>query len=244
MSLSSASIHERIISAAGPLFAQRGIRQITAEEVQRVAGVTAQEFDREFSSRDDLATEMLERREQTWSAGILEAGAMVRATSPESRLLAIFDMLDEWFHRDDYEALSRVDELLTMGSEHSFGRANVGYLEAMRDLAARLAAEARLVEPAEFALSWHVLVTGSITNAIEGDDRAAARAKEMARDLVSKHQPHAKAFPFSAAQLTEMAAVYGEIDDWFPSVPFDSAGQSVPLDFAELDSGLVFSPEL
>jgi AcrR family transcriptional regulator len=197
MSLPHVSVHERIIVAAAPLFTQRGIRQVTKEEVQRVAGVSSLEFDLEFSSRDDVATEVLERREQMWATGIVEAGARARSTSPEGRLLAIFDVLDEWFHRDDYEALSRVDALLNMGRDHPLGRANVGYLLEMRDLAGRLAQEARLVDPAEFALSWHVLVTGSITNAIEGDDRAASRAKEMALALIARHQPGESIRPLS-----------------------------------------------
>jgi AcrR family transcriptional regulator len=220
MSLISSTIHERIVLAAEPLFTQRGIRQVTKEEVQRVAGITGREFDVEFSSRDDLATEVMERRELTWSTGIVEAGANARATTPEGRLLAIFDVLDEWFHRHDYEALSRVDDLLHMGSDHPLGLANVGYLKGMRHLAARLAMEARLNDPAEFALSWHVLVTGSITNAIEGDDRAASRAKEMGAALINKHRPPRIAHPLTPEDLAD-AAVLGDMIDTidFTGVP-------------------------
>jgi AcrR family transcriptional regulator len=209
MPFSVSSVHERILHAAAPLFTQRGIRQVTKEEVQRVAGVTGAEFDLEFSSRDDLATEVLERREQQWAAGIVETAAMARATTPESRLLAIFDVLDEWFHRD---ALSRVDGLMNMGREHPLGRANVGYLRGMRHLAARLAMEAHLDDPAEFALSWHVLVTGAITNAIEGDDRAAARAKEMGRALIAHHQPRRTGYPFTEDDLAGAAVAYIDLD--------------------------------
>lgn len=212
MSLSPSTVHERIIDAATPLFTQRGIRQVTKEEVQRVAGITSEQFDEEFSSRDDLATAVLERREQTWTSGAVHAGAMARATTPEGRLLAIFDVLDEWFHRSDYEALSRVDELLNMGREHPLGRANVAYLREMRHLAARLAMDARLDDPAEFALSWHVLVTGAITNAIEGDGRAASRAKEMGRALIAVHRPRRTAHAFTAAEVSRLAAAHYDPD--------------------------------
>jgi AcrR family transcriptional regulator len=228
------SIHDRLLLAAAPLFSQRGIRQVTKEEVQRVAGVSSVEFDLEFSSRDDLATEVLERREQAWATGIVEAGARARTTSPEGRLLAIFDVLDEWFHRDDYEALSRVDALLNMGREHPLGRANVGYLLEMRELAARLATEARLADPVEFALSWHVLITGSITNAIEGDNRAAARAKEMARVLIAHHRPRGRIHPFSSEETSAAGAEFDDLDlnDVFaPS--FASGGHSHP-DFPQI----------
>jgi AcrR family transcriptional regulator len=229
MSFPQESIHDRLLSAAAPLFTQRGIRQVSKEEVQRVAGVSSIEFDLEFSSRDDLATEVLERREQAWATGIVETGARNRATTPEGRLLAIFDVLDEWFHRHDYEALSRVDALLNMGREHPLGRANVGYLLEMRDLAARLAAEARLVDPVEFALSWHVLVTGSITNAVEGDDLAASRAKEMARALISRHQPRKSMHPFSVDDAESTFAAYNQVDLDLEGI-FDLPTSSGPRD--------------
>jgi AcrR family transcriptional regulator len=242
MTPSHESIHDRLLLAAAPLFAQRGIRQVTKEEVQRVAGVTGSEFDLEFSSRDDLATEVLERREQAWATGIVEAGARARATSPTGRLLAIFDVLDEWFHRDDYEALSRVDALLNMGREHPLGRANVGYLSEMRELAARLAEEARLADPVEFALSWHVLVTGAITNAIEGDDRAAARAKEMARVLIARHRPRERMHPFSSEETRAALLEFDELEldleldgALAPPIASGARGQSSRAEFPSID---------
>jgi AcrR family transcriptional regulator len=208
MTTPSNSTHERIISAAYPLFAQRGIRQVSKEEVQRVAGVTGPEFDLEFSSRDDLATECMERREHGWLEGVLES-EVVAHTSPRGRLLAIFDVFDEWFHRDDYEALSRVDDLLQMGSGHPFGRANAGYILNLRRLAATLAESAGLRDPEEFALSWNMLVTGAITNAVDGDDRAAARAKELASALIAMHEQVPRALP-----LDDGALDYSAIDEY------------------------------
>jgi AcrR family transcriptional regulator len=204
MATPTISTHERIITAAYPLFAQRGIRQVSKEEVQRVAGVTGPEFDLEFSSRDDLATECMERREHGWLEGVLTSEAVAH-TSPTGRLLAIFDVFDEWFHRDDYEALSRVDDLFQMGSGHPFGIANAAYILNLRRLAASLAASAGLRDPEEFALSWNMLVTGAITNAVAGDDRAAARAKELAASLITMHLPIPRAYPMDMRDVDNSA---------------------------------------
>lgn len=201
MTPTSLSVHDRILSAAYPLFAQRGIRQITIEEVQRVAGITGSEFDQEFSSRDDLATECLEKREREWTAGIVETGARAGGTTAEGRLLAIFDVFSKWFHRDGYEALTCVDALSQMCDKHPLGHANVAYLLAIRRLAAALAVKAHLRDPAEFSLSWHVLITGSIINAVGGDERAAGRAKEMGRDLIKRHRPRLVAAPVPESDI-------------------------------------------
>jgi AcrR family transcriptional regulator len=232
MPSSSYSIHERIILAATPLFAQRGIRQVSRQEVQQVAQVSDSEFAQEFSSRDDLATEVLERREYSWIAGIVEAGVSARATSPEGRLLAIFDVLDEWFHREDYEALSRADPLMNMGSGHPLGQGNADYLRGLRHLAARLAMQARLTDPAEFALSWHVLVIGSIVNAIEGDDRAASRAKKMGGALIAVHHPVGAAFPLTAEDLEDLQGADAACDEFdaFSTGPAGSGGSAPAFD--------------
>ena len=181
-------LHERILSAAYPLFLHRGIREVTPEAVQRAAGVSPVEFDQEFSSRDALATECLALREKEWTVGVVEAGARARGTTSEGRLLAIFDVFDDWFHRDDYEACTFINVLLEMGTEHPLGRVSAGYLLNIRNMVATLAAEAHLRNPDQFALSWHILMKGSIINAVEGDQKAASRAKEMARDLIARHR--------------------------------------------------------
>jgi AcrR family transcriptional regulator len=192
---------DRIISAAYPLFLERGIREVSVEEVQLLARVSVIEFDREFSSRDALAAECLEKRELDWTFGVVEAGARAKGASPEGRLLAIFDVFEEWFHRDDYEACTFINVLLEMGTEHPLGRASAGYLANIRLLVETLAAEARLKDPELFALSWHILMKGSIINAVEGDQRAASRAKLMAGDLIARHRQPSHAIPIEPDQL-------------------------------------------
>ncbi|WP_227497369.1 TetR/AcrR family transcriptional regulator [Planctomonas psychrotolerans] len=183
-------LHDRILSAAYPLFVSRGIRDVSIDDVQRAAGVSSSEFSREFASRDALATECLELREREWTIGVVVAGARSRGTTPEGRLLAIFDVFEEWFHRDDYEACTFVSVLLEMGKDHPLGAASAGHLLTIRRLVATLADEAQLRDADDFALSMHILMKGSIVNAVEGDRDAAARAKEMARDLIARHRSH------------------------------------------------------
>lgn len=182
-------LHQRIIQKAYPLYLQNAVHDITRQQVETAALVTAAQFDAEFESLDALAAECLDLREREWTIGIVRAGAMARADDPEGRLLAIFDVFDEWFHRDDYEACTFVNVLLEMGKAHPLGRASAEHLGYIRDLIAEIAEEAGLREPEEFAFSWHLLMKGAIINAVEGDGRAALRAKEMGRDLIARFRP-------------------------------------------------------
>jgi AcrR family transcriptional regulator len=179
---------ERILEAAYELFSHRGIRDVGVEEVIARAGVAKATLYRHFPHKNDLVIAFLELREQRWTLGWVEAQARARGETPEEQLLAIFDLYDEWFHRDDFEACSFVNVLLEMGSAHPAGIASVQHLKNIRTVVRRLAEEAGLRDPDEFARSWHILMKGSIVSAAEGYIEAAQRAKALARLLIAQHR--------------------------------------------------------
>lgn len=185
--LSSPTAHERILAASYDLFARRGIRDVSMDEVIASSGVAKATLYRHFPHKDDLVLAFLERREQLWTYGMVEAGARSRADTPADQLLAIFDVFHDWFQRADFEACSFVNVLLEMGPDHPAGRASSAHLATIRVLIASLATEAGLRDPDEFALAWHVLMTGSIVQASQGDLLAAKRSKAMARMLIAEH---------------------------------------------------------
>jgi AcrR family transcriptional regulator len=182
------SARERILDAAYELFSHRGIRAVGVNEVTERAGVATATLYRHFPSKDELVLAFLDVREQRWTKDLIEAGAMRRGSNPQERLLAIFDVLDEWFHRDDFEAGSFIKVLLELGPEHPAGGASVRHLEQMRVIVRRLAEEAGLRDTESFAHSWHILIQGSIVVAAEGDVQAARRGKSMARVLIEEHR--------------------------------------------------------
>jgi AcrR family transcriptional regulator len=182
------SAHERILDAAYELFSRRGIQVVGVNEVIEHAGVATATLYRHFTSKEKLVLAFLDLREQRWTKDLIEAGAMRRGSTAEERLLAIFDVLDEWFRRDDFEAGSFIKVLLELGPDHPAGGASVRHLEQLRAIARHLAEEAGLRDPDSFARSWHILIQGSIVVAAEGDIQAAQRAKSMARLLIEQHR--------------------------------------------------------
>jgi AcrR family transcriptional regulator len=184
----SSKARERILETAYELFSRRGIRDVGVDEVIERAGVAKATLYRHFPSKDDLVIAFLERREERWTLAWVEAEAKRRGTTPEEQLLAIFELFDEWFHRDDFEACSFINVLLEMGPAHPVGQASVRHLASIRSVVGRLAEDAGLRNPESFSHSWHILMKGSIVSAAEGDAEAAQRARSMARLLIEQHR--------------------------------------------------------
>lgn len=179
---------ERILSIAYQLFSRRGIRSVGVDEVIARAGVAKATLYRHFPAKDDLVLAFLERREQRWTRGMVEAEAKRRGATAEQQLLAIFDVFDDWFHTDDFDTCSFINVLLELGDEHPAGRASIRHLENIRAIVRTFADDAGLRDVDSLARSWHILMKGSIIAAAEGDLDAAQRAKAMARDLLDHHR--------------------------------------------------------
>jgi len=179
---------ERIVDSSYELFSRRGIQAVGVDELIEKAGVAKATLYRHFPSKDDLVLEFLESREERWTHELVEAGAKSRGSTPEEQLLAIFDVFDEWFRREDFEACSFINVLLEMGPEHPLGKASMRHLENIRSMVSGLAEEAGLRDPDSFARSWHILMKGSIVSAAEGDLEAAHRAQSMARQLIDEYR--------------------------------------------------------
>jgi AcrR family transcriptional regulator len=180
---------QRILDNAYELFSHRGIRAVGVEEVISRSAVAKATLYRHFPSKDDLVLAFLEERELRWTREFVEAGIQERAESAEERLLAIFDVFDDWFQREDYEGCSFINVLLETGDRgHPVGNASARYLANIRLIVRTLAEEAGLRDPEAFALCWHLLMKGAIVQAAEGDRQAAQRAKTIARLLLEEHR--------------------------------------------------------
>jgi AcrR family transcriptional regulator len=176
---------DRILAAAYDLFSRKGVRAVGVDSVVEEAGVAKMTLYRNFNSKDDLAVAFLERREQLWTQGWLQAEVQQRGSTPAERLLAIFDIFGEWFERKDFEGCPFVSIMLELDDRSDpVRRASVRHLANIRAFIAGLATAAGVEDADDFARQWHILMKGSIVSAAEGDSQAARRAQEMGRLLL------------------------------------------------------------
>ena len=183
---SSAVVREKLVDAAYELFSRQGIRAVGVDTIIARAGVAKMTFYRHFPSKEDLVVAFLERREQLWTREWLEQEIKRRATTPREQLLAIFELFEEWFQRDDFEGCSFIGTMLET-SGNGEGRvlsATRRHLANVRLLVERLAQEAGLREPKELAWNLQLIMAGSIVAAGYGDTLAARRARRSAKMLI------------------------------------------------------------
>jgi AcrR family transcriptional regulator len=183
------SARDRIVTTAYALFTRRGINAVGIDEVVEKAEVAKTTLYRHFPSKEDLVLAFLDRREELWTQGVIERGPRERSEDPEGQLLAVFDVMDDWFHhRSDYEACSFVKVLLEMGNDGRIGEACIDHLDKIRAILGARAERAGLRDANDLAWSLNILIKGSIICAAEGDVDAARRAKPIAAWIIDQHR--------------------------------------------------------
>jgi len=186
----TSSARERILTSAYELFSRRGIRAVGTDEVIERAGVARATLYRHFATKDQLVLAVLQRREEVWTHGLIEEQSRERGATPEEQLLAIFDVMHDWFQlRDGYEGCSFINVLLELGADHPAGQACITHIDHVRDIVRQRAVAAGLTDVEDFASSWHILMKGAIILAAVGDLDAALRARRMACALIVEHRP-------------------------------------------------------
>lgn len=178
---------ERILDAAYELFSRNGVHAVGIDRVIAEADVAKATLYHHFASKEALVVAFLELREQRWTHGWLEAEVERRAANSRDRAVAVFDALDEWFRRSDYEGCSFINTLLEIGDRDSLVRKEtLRHLEIIRRILERYAEQAGASDPRETSHQLQILVMGAIVSASRADVDAARRARPLVDALLAR----------------------------------------------------------
>jgi AcrR family transcriptional regulator len=175
----------RILETAYELFSRNGIRAVGIDRIIAEAGIAKATLYRHFASKQDLVIAFLELREQRWTHEWLEATVERMASTPQERLLCVFDALDEWFNETDFEGCSFINTLIEITDTGSPIRAEaVRHLTVIHELLSRYAQDAGAENAEEMGYQLQILTMGAIVSARRGDLQAARRARVFAELLL------------------------------------------------------------
>jgi AcrR family transcriptional regulator len=181
-----ADARERILRTAHGLFRRHGVTAIGVDRIVEEAGVAKTTLYRHYGSKDALVVAVLERHGRLWIWDWLEAEVERRATTPATRILAIFDAFDDWFRQETYEGCLFTNTLLeTHDRPGPVRSAAAEKLSEVRSLLGRLAEDAGVRDPVAFAQQLQMLMLGSIVLAVQGDAGAALHARGVAQVMLA-----------------------------------------------------------
>jgi AcrR family transcriptional regulator len=175
----------RILETADRLFSRHGIHAVGIDRIIADAAVAKATLYHHFASKESLVLAFLEQREQRWTHDWLARESDRLAATPQGRALAVFDALDKWFRREDYEACSFINTLLeTRDPDDPIRHGAVRHLDVIRKLLETYAEQAGAVNPRETGYQLQVLMMGAIVSACRGDRDAALRARALVELLL------------------------------------------------------------
>lgn len=179
----------RILAAAYDLFRHSGTRNVGVDRIVKRSGVAKMSLYRHFKSKEGLVAAFLEQHEELWAVGWFKAEVCRRATAPADRLLAIFDVFDEWFRSEDFDGCAFISVLLEYPSDHPTHARAALHLSKTRSFVRQLAREAGIADPRTFAETWHAMMKGAIVAACEGNLNAARQIEVAAELFLSARLP-------------------------------------------------------
>ncbi|MCC7147235.1 MAG: TetR/AcrR family transcriptional regulator [Phycisphaeraceae bacterium] len=184
-----ANTRDRIVHTALELFYVHGYHAVGLDQIIAGAGVTKTTFYNHFESKDDLIVASLQRRDQ-WETASFQQRVRERAgDDPAAQLLAMFDVLDEYFTHPDYHGCMFLNACSEFPSPFDpIHQTAAAHFHKSEDAVADLAERAGIADTAGFAQQWITLMQGATARRyVSRDDQSARTIRHAAETLLEKH---------------------------------------------------------
>lgn len=166
---------ERILATAGELFYRRGTRNVGIDEIIGRSGVAKASLYKHFESKDALILEFLRQRHTAWREWF-ETAVQERTADPKQRLLAVFEVLEEWFRDPNFRGCPFINTTIEVADPvHPAHRVSAEVKGQFRTFLRRLAHAAGMQDPDTLAAQLALLVEGAIVTAFIDQSPAPAR---------------------------------------------------------------------
>jgi AcrR family transcriptional regulator len=175
----------KLLAATERLIYAGGICATGMDAIVKESGVSRKTIYRYFRTKDELVAEALSKRDERWMKWFITESN--KAATPQARLLATFDALEQWFFTQDFRGCAFINAAAEIGNPDDPIR-QVAKLHKvkLRDFLLQLAQEYGAADPDELASEFLILIDGAITVAlVMGNKEAARDAQKLARKLLN-----------------------------------------------------------
>lgn len=185
------STRERILFVATDLFYTYGFNAVGLDRILTASDLTKTTFYNHFESKDDLVEQAISLRDQWETQAFMKAVHERGGYEPKALLLAIFDVLHEWFTGEHFRGclflMAVTDYPLKSHPAHKAGARHYFITQQSVD---KMAQAAGIQSSTEFARKWNLLIIGAVgQHLIDPDQEAALSAKAIAEKLLEVYLP-------------------------------------------------------
>ena len=181
---------DHLVETALRLFYENGFHATGIDTILAESGVAKMTLYKYFKSKDDLILAALELRDRRWM-GWFQQELGRRGKTPQHRLLAVFDVLGDWFRSEEFRGCLFINAASEYcGLDPKIGDLAARHKRLVREEIQKLAREAGARQPAALADQLALLVEGAIVMALmEKSSDWAATARDAARTLLRSALP-------------------------------------------------------
>ena len=172
------------------LFAEHGFHATGIDRIAREAAISKRTLYQYFRTKDELILAALRHKDGLFRNEFVKS-VEAKASDPRARLLAIFDVANDWFDSRDFFGCMFVNAV----GEHSAAdspvrRACIEYKRLVRNYIRELATAAGLHEVERVADELALLFEGAtVTAQVSGASDSAQVARRIAELLIEQHTP-------------------------------------------------------
>ncbi len=183
----SLSKRDHLVDTAAALFYRDGFHATGIDRILGEAGVAKMTLYNHFKSKDELILAALRHRGEefrTWFMRTVE----LHAKKPRKRLLAIFEILEEWFETDEFAGCLFISSFSEFHDvTHPVHQISAEHKQQMQAYVRELAKDAGADDPDDLAAQLGLLIEGAIVMAhASGTSAPARQARKAAKTLIAQ----------------------------------------------------------
>ncbi|KOP28165.1 hypothetical protein AMR41_01815 [Hapalosiphon sp. MRB220] len=185
MNLKTSDLKKKVLITAADLFYRKGVHNVGVNEIAATSEVAKMTLYKYFPSKDQLIVEVMRYRSEEWQHWFRES-MNKREGTPVERLLAIFDVMEEWFSNSDFQKCPFSTTAAELAStNHPALQFCIEPMTASYSFLLRLSEEAKIHNYQEFTQYVILLIGGCTMIANLQGKSAGIAALESARKAAS-----------------------------------------------------------
>jgi AcrR family transcriptional regulator len=181
----SASKRDVLVQRAFKIFHENGFHATGMDKLVKLTGVSKTAMYRHFRTKEDLILAVLRLRDEqfrNWLTRRIED----LAQTPEQQLLALFDVLAEWFDREEFKGCMFIKASAEFQDDgHPLKAASAEHKRLLFTYFRNIAARTTARDPDLLARHLLMLKEGAVVTAhLQGVSGVAADARKAAKTLI------------------------------------------------------------